>query len=151
MSDQVIPLGHRLALVGVYLHGASVVRGGALHVTPGESTVNSAVSRIELGEGSVVCYHEAAVETRNGESEIIVTVVVTFALVYSLAVGSEIDHAELQHYASTSGRVQVHPYIREYLAATLSRMGLPVFQLPLLEHGAIAHVVETPGATGPLG
>jgi hypothetical protein len=135
MSDPLRPVGERLSLTGVFLHGASVVRGNASHLTPGAASADSLVSRIELGVGTAACYVEATASLLNSDRDCIVTMSASFALVYSVASPDEpLDHADLRTYAELSGRIQAQPFIREYFAATSARMGLPVFYLPLLEH-----------------
>jgi hypothetical protein len=134
VPDALGPLGERMLLRGVFLHGASVMRGMASHLVPGEARAQAAVPRIELGEDTIVCYYEATAEMLNSDGDTIVTISVTYALVYDLAAWHvPVNHYELQTYANISGRIQAQPYLREFIATTSARMGLPVFYLPLIQ------------------
>lgn len=52
----------------------------------------------------------------------------------------EVDDASADVFARVNGIYNAWPYLREYVQASLMRLGLPSFELPLLRAGAAAQL-----------
>lgn len=52
----------------------------------------------------------------------------------------EISQDEAEVFGRVNGIYNAWPYLREYVQSCLVRLGLPVFELPLLRAGAAAHL-----------
>ena len=77
--------------------------------------------------------------TADGEDQTrVVDLHVMTELVYSKRPGTEVSESDLEQFAIVNAPFNAWPYWREFTQSTLTRLGLPVFPLPLF-HAADAH------------
>jgi len=91
----------------------------------------SAGERDPDGAFKILVELEGTVQGRS-ESEPAVTIAATFELTYALSRDITVAAEDLDAFANVNGIFNTWPYWREFFQSSLTRMSLPVFQLPVL-------------------
>lgn len=90
--------------------------------------------------------HESAADGERPNS--VFRVEAAFAILYAALGDEACDPSDLDAFARMNGVYNAWPYWREFLQASLGRMGLPPLVLPVLTQGAIEQMVSSHRDTG---
>ena len=121
-----------LELRGVFLHECHMQRGDAKHVKPGRVGGDIEITFQHDDPKTVVYLVSVTTTLFNSDEELMAEIKAAFAAVYDSQIdATKIPPPLLETYGHAA-RLQVHPYLREFIASISTRMGLPMFTAPVL-------------------